>query len=267
SLPAMEHLALGLVWLLGMVASVSPMFPQVHLTQMDMAPYSFDDQYQGCSHIMEAKLNKLNHKEFQINSIYAVAWNTAKAKWQSTPQSSVLKPAQAIALMAYTLNNPPLYKYFNAAVRQAGRSRKEYLYNFHYKALHFLLTQAVRNLRHAQQNRCYHVYRGVANIIFTAQHGQYVRFGQFTSTSLDKTIAEKFGKGGTVFSVKTCHGVPIRKFSFYPSEEEVLIPPFETFKVIRVTQKWNRAHIELQTQGVRSNYNCEYVKGKVLGDG
>ncbi|NXV77163.1 NARE ribosyltransferase, partial [Atlantisia rogersi] len=251
------------------VASVSPMAKQVRIMEkaLDMAPYSFDDQYLGCSDKMEKELKELNRTEFEINSIYAEAWKKATAKWQkNTPQSSVLKPVQAIALMAYTLHRPRLYKELNMAVHEAGRSPDEYLINFHFKALHFLLTEALRALRDDQPRQCYHVYRGVKDIIFTAQPGQTVRFGNFTSTSLEKMRAKKFGTD-TFFSVKTCHGVPIREFSLFPTEEEVLIPPFEIFKVTSVTRKGNRADIELRSQGVRSKYNCEFLKGDVLGDG
>ncbi|NXV70695.1 NARE ribosyltransferase, partial [Atlantisia rogersi] len=251
------------------VASVSPMAKQVRIMEkaLDMAPNSFDDQYLGCSDKMQKELKELNHTEFEINKIFGAAWRKATAKWQkNTPHLSVLKPEQAIALMAYTLQRPPLYKELNMAVHEAGRSSEEYLLNFHFKVLHFLLTEALRALRDDQPHQCYHVYRGVKGIIFTAQPGQTVRFGKFTSTSLEKMRAEKFGTD-TFFSVKTCHGVPIEDFSLFPTEEEVLIPPFEIFKVTSVTRKGNSSHIELRSQGVRSKYNCEFLKGDVLGDG
>ncbi|NXV72710.1 NARE ribosyltransferase, partial [Atlantisia rogersi] len=267
SLPAMEHLALGLVWLLGTVASVSPMHKEVPIMEMDMVPNSFDDQYLGCSEMMEEKLQELNYTEFDTNEIYAVAWKEAITQLQGRmSQSSVLQPVQAIALMAYTLNDPPLQKEFNAAVHEAGRSREEYLHNFQFKALHFLLTKALHALRDVQPHHCYHVYLGVVNIIFTAQPGEIVRFGMFAYSSLDKMHAENIDKG-TIFSVETCYGVLIRDFSFFQDEDEVLIPPFETFKVTRMTHKGNRSHIELHSQDAYSNYNCEFLKGDVLGDG
>ncbi|NXV80520.1 NARE ribosyltransferase, partial [Atlantisia rogersi] len=257
----MEHLALGLVWLLGILASVSPMDKEVPIMEMDMAPSSFDDQYQGCSDKMEKELKELNHTEFVPNSNYSNAWKAATAKWQEhMPHTSVLKPEQEITLMAYTLKTSPLYKEFNEAVHEAGRSHEAYLHNFPYKVLHFLLTEALRALRDDQPRQCYHVYRGVKDIIFTAQPGQTVRFGKFTSTSLEKMRAEKFGTD-TFFSVKTCYGVPIRDFSFFPEEEEVLIPPFEIFEVTNVTHKGNSVRIELRSQAAHSNYNCEFVKG------
>ncbi|NWI71409.1 NRT2 ribosyltransferase, partial [Todus mexicanus] len=79
-------------------------------------------------------------------------------------------------------------------------------------------SEALRALREARPRRCYRVYRGVRGIRFTAQQHQSVRFGQFTSTSLQRKSAEAFGQD-TFFSVETCYGVPIENFSFYPGEE------------------------------------------------
>ncbi|NXT81051.1 NARE ribosyltransferase, partial [Zapornia atra] len=228
---------------------------------LDMAPNSLDDQYLGCRHMMEKELQELNRTEFETNSIYAEVWKEATAEWQRRgPQSSVLKPEQEIALMAYTLETPSLYKEFNAAVRAGRPSREEYMLKFQFKVLHFLLSSALRALRDAQPHKCYHVFRGVSNNL-NAKPGDTVRFGQFASTSLNSVCAEQFGTG-TIFSVQTCYGVPIKKFSFFPDEDEVLIPPFETFEVTSVTRKGNTVRIELRAQAVCNKYNCEFVKEK-----
>ncbi|NXD85336.1 NRT2 ribosyltransferase, partial [Halcyon senegalensis] len=261
----MEHLALGWVLLIGTLAAGSPPHRRDSITdkEMDMALTSFDDQYQGCGHLMEEELPELNRTEFTNNKAYAEDWAIATAKWQNchrcNPQMRVLRPKLAIAVLAYSYNGS-LYREFNKATREAGRSREYYLHHFHFKVLHFLLTEALRALRDSRPRRCYQVYRGVQGIRFTAQQHQSVRFGQFTSTSSLKNIAECFGQD-TFFRVKTCHGVPIKDFSFFPEEEEVLIPPFEVFEVTKVTRIGNRSFIHLSSQDIFSNYNCEFVKG------
>ncbi|KAF2982523.1 hypothetical protein EK904_000469, partial [Melospiza melodia maxima] len=60
----------------------------------------------------------------------------------------------------------------------------------------------------------------------------------------------------TIFEVQTCHGVDIQAFSFYLSNREVLIPPYETFEVTKVTQNGKRAWITLRSSGTYSKYNC-----------
>ncbi|XP_064263212.1 erythroblast NAD(P)(+)--arginine ADP-ribosyltransferase-like isoform X2 [Passer domesticus] len=236
----------------------------VKMIPLDMAQDSFDDQYQGCGPAMTAVLPALNCCEFQQNPLFAQAWPMATVEWQSrgSPLSPLSSPAQAIALMAYTMDE--LYREFNAAVRTAGRSRQEYWDNFHFKMLHFLLTQALVTLRDAQGRQCHNVSRGVEGVRFKAEQGDIVRFGQFASASQSAKTAKGFGID-TVFQVHTCHGVEIREFSKYPGEKEVLIPPFETFKVIKVSQEGDSVRIQLCSTGTFSKYNCEWLGGDSTG--
>ncbi|NXD03324.1 NRT2 ribosyltransferase, partial [Certhia familiaris] len=241
-LPSMAPLALSLALLAMAVATVT-----TETWPLDMSPSSFDDQYQGCVPAMTAALPALNQSEFQNNPVFAQAWAMAVAMWQSWGSPlSPLSPEEAIAIMAYSIDNSKLYWEFNAAVRTAGSSRREYRHSFHYKTLHFLLTQAVLKLREAQGQKCHDVFRGVHDVQFEAQPGDEVRFGQFASTSLDREVAEGYGSD-TVFEVHTCHGVDIQEFSYDPEIHEVLIPPFETFKVTDVSQEGDKARIQLRS--------------------
>ncbi|XP_068035120.1 NAD(P)(+)--arginine ADP-ribosyltransferase 2-like [Anomalospiza imberbis] len=230
----------------------------IKVVPLDMARDSFDDQYRGCGPAMSVALPALYNFEYQKNPHFAWGWFHADAEWRKrgSPVSPLASPWHAIAVMAYTSQG--VYKEFNAAVRVAGRSRQEYRNNFHFKTLHFLLTDALVMLRNAQQVKCHHVFRGVRDVHFKARRGQRIRFGQFTSTSPHKEIALHFGTD-TVFEVHTCHGVDIHQFSMYPGEEEVLIPPFETFKVTKVTQNGAKAWISLRSTGTYSKHNCELL--------
>ncbi|XP_050839728.1 erythroblast NAD(P)(+)--arginine ADP-ribosyltransferase-like isoform X1 [Serinus canaria] len=236
----------------------------VEVVTLDMAQDSFDDQYRGCGPAMTAALPALNGSEFQQNPLFAQAWVKARAKWQSrgSPVSPLSSPAQAIALMAYTMDD--VYREFNAAVRTAGSSSQEYRDNFHFKTLHFLLTQALATLRDTRGPQCHNVYRGVRGVMFKAEHGDIVRFGQFTSASQSETLSQMFGRD-TVFHVHTCHGAEIREFSSYPGEKEVLIPPFETFEVVEESQEGESAWIQLRSTGTFSKYSCEWLGGDTTG--
>ncbi|XP_010724603.1 erythroblast NAD(P)(+)--arginine ADP-ribosyltransferase-like [Meleagris gallopavo] len=262
----MEHVLLGWVLLLGTWTGASAASSKNWLIKdvaMDMANNSFDDQYQGCIDLMEAELPELNSTEFS-NKIYAEGWRSATELWQSRSDNAtspvVLGQDQAIAVLAYTMEGD-LYRVFNNATLTAGRSRQHYLSSYPFKTLHFLLSRALQILRESQPQQCYNVYRGVKGIRFTAQQGQVVRFGQFTSSSLKEKVAEGFAQG-TFYWVETCYGVPIKEFSAYPYEDEVLIPPCEQFEVTSVTYKNGRSEIHLRSQGNSSTYNCEFVKGR-----
>ncbi|XP_039578396.1 NAD(P)(+)--arginine ADP-ribosyltransferase 2-like [Passer montanus] len=210
---------------------------------------------------MTEALPDLSGPEFQDNKEFSQVWVNATAEWQKRGSySSTLTKDQAIALMVYTM--PGLHKQFNAAVREAGRSSQEYRDNFHFKTLHFLLTQALQKLR--RPNECPDVFRGVRTVQFNVTPGEKVRFGQFASSSLDKNVAQGYGNA-TIFEVQTCHGADIHKFSFNQSEKEVLIPPFETFEVTKVTREGKKVQIVLRSTGNSSNYNCEWLGGDIMG--
>uniref|UniRef100_A0A8V5GPM2 NAD(P)(+)--arginine ADP-ribosyltransferase n=1 Tax=Melopsittacus undulatus TaxID=13146 RepID=A0A8V5GPM2_MELUD len=199
---------------------------------MDMAPDAFDDRYEGCERRMELELPELNRTEFSTNSVYAEGWSRAARAWQQSrvPQPPGLRPEHAVALMA-------------------GRSGHRYRHTFPFKALHFLLSQALSTLQ-STQRRCH-------------RHGQRVRFGHFTSASLNNGSGFICGTFGcdTLFTVHTCWGALIRDFSLYSMEEEILIPPSEVFQVTSAVLTGHRSLIQLQSQGINSTYNCELLRG------
>ncbi|NXM71889.1 NRT2 ribosyltransferase, partial [Serilophus lunatus] len=238
---------------------------------LDMSPDSFDDRYRGCARAMAEALPALNCSEWALGGHYPAGWALAAAEWRvrSPPRSPpTLPPAQAIALLAYTAPLP-LHRDFNEASRAAGRSHRWYRERFPFKVLHFLLTQALGTLRAARGPRCLRVSRGVRGVRFVTRPGQTVRFGHFASASRRNESARAFGTD-SVFAVETCEGAAISDFSFFPDEDEVLIPPFETFEVTAVTPGAGAGagagvRIELRSTGTLSNYNCEWVRGDGTG--
>jgi len=262
----MEHIVLGWVLLLGTWAGAwagGRKLSAMKEVAMDMAPSSFDDQYQGCIDLMAAELEELNRTEFTTD-IYAEGWRRAAAEWQSRWGRAARPPAlrrdQATAMMAYMLEGN-LYHQFNNATLTAGRSRQHYLRSYPFKALHFLLSRALQTLRESQTQRCFQVYHGIRNVRYTAQQGKVVRFGRFTSTSLQQIIPGIYAPD-TIFSVETCYGAPVQNFTTIPEQGKVLIPPFEQFRVINSTYIAGRSFIQLRSHGKSSTYNCEFVKGK-----
>ncbi|XP_066106805.1 GPI-linked NAD(P)(+)--arginine ADP-ribosyltransferase 1 [Saccopteryx bilineata] len=246
---------------------------------LDLAPTSFDDQYAGCAAAMTAALPDLNRTEFQANKVYADSWVLASSQWQERqawgpewgvshtrlpPPPPGFHDEHGVALLAYTANSP-LHKEFNAALREAGRTRAHYLQHFSFKTFHFLLTEALQLLSKAQHSpQCRQVFRGVQGLRFQpAGPGATVRLGGFASASLRNVTAQHFGQE-TFFGIWTCLGVPIRGYSFFPEEEEVLIPPFETFQVINASRPaQGPTRIYLRALGKHSTYNCEYIKDKL----
>ncbi|XP_041091743.1 NAD(P)(+)--arginine ADP-ribosyltransferase 2-like [Polyodon spathula] len=219
---------------------------------MDLAGNSLDDQYVGCRKEMLKIVNKKYlSSELKKNPDFKNAWSIAK-KENKNQKQKVLKPEQAMAIYVYTMD--AVHDPFNKAVREGGTNYKA----FPFKSLHFLLTDALNTLR-SKEAKCYNVFRGDTKKS-TTDVGAIVRFGHFASTSLDKNVAKEFGTR-TVFEIKTCLGVLIQEYSDNPDEEEVLIPPFEKFKVLNV--KGNQIQLE-HIPDKTSNFNCLGVKKNML---
>ncbi|KAK6469095.1 NAD(P)(+)--arginine ADP-ribosyltransferase 2-like [Huso huso] len=195
---------------------------------MDLATASLDDQYIGCEAQMLEKVKKENYllTEIQKSQTFTSAWSGARSIISALTNLTGLTTEEATALSTYTM--PDFHCEFNAAVRIGGGVN----YNaFPFKALHFYMTIASKKLK-AKSPSCVDVFRGSTEPI-KASVGSTVRFGTFTSSSLDRQMAEHFGKE-TVFTIKTCQGVYVGHYSFAPYEKEVLIPPYEKFNVASV---------------------------------
>ncbi|XP_041440707.1 erythroblast NAD(P)(+)--arginine ADP-ribosyltransferase [Xenopus laevis] len=229
---------------------------------LDMADSSYDDQYLGCTEAMDNNIPRILQAEKKLNKDFADAWENATGEWEKRKGNTKVpigfKDEYAISTLVYTNDKPNIYSPFNEAVRQAGKSRDFYLNHFHFKALHYHLTRALQLLDAVESPTCHSVFRGVKTR-FTTEQGKQVRFDRFTSSSTDYQKALEFGDD-TVFTIITCSGVRIRDLSFFPNEEEVLIPPFEKFKVTDFSTNNNKNKMTLKSMKNHSRYNCALVK-------
>ncbi|GCC33371.1 hypothetical protein chiPu_0011840 [Chiloscyllium punctatum] len=186
---------------------------------------------------------KVEHKNNA--TLYGEAWDTAYYEWQLRKKElqvpAGLLEEHVIAILCYTLDSPPLYSYFNRALRNYGASDKMYSECFHYKSLHYLLSVALSTLQNSSwgPDPGTQVYRTINREVLVSK-GVHIRFGQFASTSLSmlesvSTFTDKESSSNTLFNITTSLGVAIQNFSFFRREEEVLIPPYEVFNVTNVT--------------------------------
>ncbi|XP_077307299.1 ecto-ADP-ribosyltransferase 5-like isoform X2 [Lithobates pipiens] len=229
----------------------------VYLTMSDGA---FDDQYEGCTEKMESRvINSLLAEEKQADAEFRSTWDAAEIKWNAEKPSvpKGFRDEYGIAIMAYSNKDRNLYSNFSSAVRDY-RSK----YAFRYHSLHFLMTRAVVLLRSSCWWSPWSVYRGMKGIYFEpVKIGGEVRLGQFSSSSTSKTEAEKFGDD-TFFTFTSCFGVKLKKYSYFPKEEEILIPVDEVFTVTNFTNHGGKNRFVLKTTKRRCHYyNCDYLIG------
>ncbi|XP_031414402.1 NAD(P)(+)--arginine ADP-ribosyltransferase 2-like [Clupea harengus] len=226
---------------------------------LNMAPDSVDDDYKGCS----AKMSKLVDTEYlplEKCGTFKEAWEKAEKEIQKKkPQLDKLSMNHAIAILVYSYGTPDIYHDLNNAVHT---SKKYYTTTFQYHSLHFLLIDAIQRLN--PKGKCFQVYRGT-DVEFKHQNPS-MRFGTFTSTSVYPNNATKFGSK-SCFEVWTCHGAKVSKYSQYPDENEVLIPPYEKFTIKKIIKNpKNQTAIkcetvyQLKSSGIKSSLRCALFK-------
>ncbi|XP_043969789.1 erythroblast NAD(P)(+)--arginine ADP-ribosyltransferase-like isoform X1 [Gambusia affinis] len=235
---------------------------------LDMAVNSVDDMYSTCAAEMEAKVKKTYFEEEMKNNVFKKVWNAAKQCAEKKmkeiePVDKALTKDHMQAICVYTAGGPAdFYKAFNDAVRT---DKQQYSSSFPFHSLHFWLTRAIQILK-PNHTECYTTFRRTKDI-FTGEVNQEMRFGSFASSSKLSTLT-KFGKT-TCFQIRTCHGAYLKNYSTVRDEEqEVLIPPYETFKIISKTkppvlEDCNTVYV-LEPTGVQSNLDCQVANQIIL---
>ncbi|XP_062053544.1 ecto-ADP-ribosyltransferase 5 [Lepus europaeus] len=174
----------------------------VPILALGLAPDTFDDAYVGCSEEMEEKAAPLLKEEMARHALLRASWEAAQEAWEHKQRGLALPPGfkaqHGIAIMVYTNSSNTLYWELNQAVRTGGGSRELYMRRFPFKALHFYLTRALQLLRGSagcSRGPGEVVFRGVGSLRFEPRRlGDSVRLGQFASSSLDETVARRFGE-------------------------------------------------------------------------
>ncbi|XP_040892542.1 T-cell ecto-ADP-ribosyltransferase 1-like isoform X2 [Toxotes jaculatrix] len=233
---------------------------------LNMAEDAVDDMYSGCIKKMTTKV-KVKYFRKENKGLFKNVWKKAEQCAtdrfkQKNKEDVALTKNHMQAICVYTSEADKFYETFNGAVRTNG---KNYGTSFQYHSLHFWLTTAIQNLR-AKQG-CHITYRR-SKAEFTGEVKQIIRFGSFTSTSLKSNLTS-FGHE-TCFKILTCTGAFLKNYSYYKDKEkEVLIPPYEKFKIIKTVKDKSVEELKdckkvyiLESTGVQSNLNCYAVKYK-----
>ncbi|CAK6982255.1 ecto-ADP-ribosyltransferase 4-like [Scomber scombrus] len=225
---------------------------------LDMVPEAVDDMYSGCKKEMAKKVNdKYFKKEF--HGIFKQAWiNAGKCSHKKpNPVDKALNKQHMHAICAYS--SKIIYKEFNAAVRT---NKNTYSSSFKFHSLHFWLTSAIQILKDHQG--CHNTFRRTKSV-FTGKVNNLMRFGTFASSSFDNTFL-KYGSE-TCFHMRTCLGAYLKQYEVFDNKE-VLIPPYEIFKITHIFNGQGtypplpdcKRVFVLQSVGKQSKLNCRVAK-------
>ncbi|XP_008691455.1 ecto-ADP-ribosyltransferase 3 isoform X1 [Ursus americanus] len=239
---------------------------QVKGEMLDMADNAFDDEYQKCTGRMEVKyVPQLLKEEKASHQLLKDVWKSAETKWEARKTRIVVpesfKDNHGIALMAYVSEGQaqtPFYHMFSEAVKTAGLSRKDYVYDFQFKAFHFYLTKALQLLRRPCEDSYKTVVYSISqNVSFTFGGLNQARFGHFVLAHSARPQAAN--DQHILLTIHTCFGVAIEQFFDKESERIILIPLNEIFNV---SQDGASNNLILQsTNKTCSHYECAFLGG------
>nr|XP_061791932.1 ecto-ADP-ribosyltransferase 5 [Nerophis lumbriciformis] len=216
---------------------------------LDMAPNAVDNLYEGCE---KETMEKLIHsdvlrQELRNNTGFQEAWSE---------RCSTLLPGgvkeHTSALLAYASGNQAFKKAFNDEVETMGVNVSTYEDHFHYKALHFLLMDAMRL---ASPKICRNVYR-VSESPYEIKRDTRVRFGRFTTVQSDLSLKEDV-EGSTYFNITTCFFFNLEGFCGL-SEDTAILSPTEEFTVEDVKHVIDGDYTEviLNHSKLKASVNC-----------
>lgn len=180
---------------------------------------------QECSKSLEAAALSITNKH-DIGSSKSRASQCAKTVSVEKPSSDVPITELFAALLLYT--GCSIYSELNARLRSEDRKRLKkyhpYLRLF-FEAVTALPTKATK------------LYRGVGvDLQKEYSIGKVITWWGVSSCTANLSIAEGFaggcGKNSTLFTVEAKSGCDVAKLSFYPHEQETLLPPGTQLEVI-----------------------------------
>ncbi|XP_067837213.1 erythroblast NAD(P)(+)--arginine ADP-ribosyltransferase-like [Heptranchias perlo] len=235
-----------------------------NVIDLDMAPNSAAYIFTQSPESDEIAINYIQKE--RENGTFDEVWKIAESNMKCKVPSG-LKREHMLAVYAYTLEKPKgnvFYKMFNEAVRRYGATDSIYAKNFNFKSFHYLLSTALQKLRVDSGNKSHHTFRGIKKQA-EAEEGATVRFGYFASSSLDEQVALSFFdkniNTNTMFEISTGYGTPIQECSSVPGETEILILPYEMFRVGMISPMEHGTKIELTGDGLQGT-NVKVEKGE-----
>lgn len=168
------------------------------------------------------------------------AWSDAEQRARE-PAHKYLEKHHSVAIFKYT--QAPNQDCTTDKTEQHLRTAESH-------SLYSLLCEAIQVLKHSQVT-CVDTRYRTETLLNLSISDEHVRFGTFVLGS-DGQI---FNRNASCFEVHTCFGADISHYSALKRSKQVLIPPYEIFKITDIQTEASRCKIIYR---LRSNLNCVY---------
>uniref|UniRef100_UPI003AAE54E5 T-cell ecto-ADP-ribosyltransferase 2-like n=1 Tax=Centroberyx gerrardi TaxID=166262 RepID=UPI003AAE54E5 len=228
---------------------------------LDMATDSIDDMYDGCRSEAAAMIDQLGVFEWHVNKMFSIAWALVEKKAKKPAHKDLGEDHATVIYMHTDVKIKGIQQEFSKAVKTGKHEYRPYRFKYHY--YYFYLTDAVQVLRR-NQTSCRTTYHRTGRHFNQNVVHKEMRFGAFTLTASSK---DSFGFFGDVscFEIYTCFGAEVTYYSAIDQEGQVLIPPYEAFRITDVLtdNQWCDVVYKLQSTKIpRSDLNCKLHQKK-----
>lgn len=228
--------------------------PKTVVLSLDMATDSIDDMYDGCRAEAASMIDLFGVFEWHVNKYFSYAWASAEINAKK-PVHKHLKEDHAIVLYMYT-RVQYIQQGFDKAVQTGKHRYSTRRFMFHY--FYFYLTDAIQLLRH-NQTACRTTYYRTWKQFDQHVINTNMRFGSFTWVASSKQSFD-FNGNMSCFEINSCFGADITYYSAAKQMGQVLIPPYEVFKITDVLtdDPWCNVVYKLQSTKIpRRDLNCK----------
>ncbi|KAK7910202.1 hypothetical protein WMY93_014886 [Mugilogobius chulae] len=200
-----------------------------------MMEESVDDMFSHCVEEMANKVQEVYFPREIKESDFETDWQKSEdctyesfVRLLDEDKALTKDHLQAICVYADKWPYLPATETLNEALSLGARNYSTPAFQYH--ASYYWLTTAVQHLQHLRKS-CETAYRR-SDLVYEGEEKQIIRFGFFASSSRSPNMVG-FGEE-TCFHIKTCLGAHIGYYTNDSSIYEVLIPPYEKFKVIKI---------------------------------
>ncbi|XP_071361131.1 ecto-ADP-ribosyltransferase 4-like isoform X2 [Trachinotus anak] len=221
---------------------------------LDMAAESIDDMYDGCRSEAASMIDLFGVFEWHFNRNFSLAWASAE-RGAKKPAHQLLTEDHATVVYMYT-KMKHIQQEFDKAVKTGKHKYSTYGFMYHY--LYFYLTDAIQALRHGQAP-CRTAFHRTRNRFSRGVVASNMRFGAFTLGAATRTSLD-FSGNASCFEIYTCLGADVTYYSAANQTGQVLIPPFEVFRITDVRTDDPRCSVVYKlesTKTPRTDLNCK----------